>query len=643
MTRRSTRRDGSIMLTSLAMLLATAAPVVAQDGSEPEAITSLGADREAFNDGFDVPGAWGVVDDKSTRIVYEDSALVVTLKQDANGRTTTRRPAQASPTMRLEVDVELGADGSSAGPMCGSRAASDFAFGVVNSADDWFLGRMSGDAGSILASGHLEGTDITLGSPVHLAIECATTDTGARVAMWVAGQLVADVTGDGPSGPFDRVGIYADAVSGGSTVRFDDAVASDGGPVPGLLTLGADRDAARDDFSLPGTWATLDDEATRIAYEDGALAFTLKEDGSGRWTVWPAPHASNEMRLELDVELGGDHSSAGPMCLTAGDSPDVAFGVVDAADDWTIGRFIDGTAATIARGHLADVDLDPGTPFSMALECANTDEGDRMALWIEGRLVADVTSEQQHRPYDKAGAYADAVTGGTTTRFDDALLLTGVPVSILTSLGADLVLLEDSFTDTSVWGTGKARQGSVRYDKGKLRFAMRTPGGSLWTWRVFPETMPALRVEGAIQLGDGQGDAGFLCGAPGDDPPFYFAGLSSGAEVVIGSAADSILTEIERVPLPDGVAPSASHRLGLECAVTGTGSDRLAVWVDGVPAIDHLTTGSLGAFDRAALYADADSRRFAASFDDVVLMAGSEYRPVGDAPPVATEGGDGGE
>jgi len=118
--------------------------------------------------------------------------------------------------------------------------------------------------------------------------------------------------------------------------------------------------------------------------------------------------------------------------------------------------------------------------------------------------------------------------------------------------------------------------------------------------------------------------------------PVTAAGLVA-AEVVIGSAADSVLTEIERVPLPEGVTPSASHRLALECAVTGSGGDRLVVWVDGVLAIDHLTSGSLGAFDRTALYAAADSRRFAASFDDVTIKAGSEYRPVGDVPPVTTQ------
>ena len=191
------------------------------------------------------------------------------------------------------------------------------------------------------------------------------------------------------------------------------------------------------------------------------------------------------------------------------------------------------------------------------------------------------------------------------------------------------------FSDRSQWRTGKARQGKVAYEKGRLRFTMRMAGGSLWTWRTFASGVTVLRAEGMVEDSSGNGDAGFLCGAPGRDKAFYYAGLSSGAEIVIGSGTDSVLTEIARVPLPAGVTPSRAHRLAVECAVTGTGTDRLAVWVDGVPALDHSTTASLGILDRAALYATAQGRRFNVMFDDVTLSAGSEYRPSGESPPPA--------
>ena len=115
------------------------------------------------------------------------------------------------------------------------------------------------------------------------------------------------------------------------------------------------------------------------------------------------------MRLDIDVLLGADGANAGPMCLTTGETPDVAFGVANADGEWSVGRIILGSLRVIARGQLEDVDMEAGTPVRMALECAVTDEGDRMAFWVDDQLVADVTSTKQHGPYDAVGAYADSL------------------------------------------------------------------------------------------------------------------------------------------------------------------------------------------------------------------------------------------
>ena len=133
---------------------------------------------------------------------------------------------------------------------------------------------------SVIASGALEGTDVTIDTPVRVAIECAMTDTGERLAMWVDGQLVADLSSEETHGPYDHVGVYADATTAGSAIRFDDATAFDAGPVPGLTTLGAGTEFFADDFATDQGWFTTDDETTRIAVEDGALGITLKEGGT---------------------------------------------------------------------------------------------------------------------------------------------------------------------------------------------------------------------------------------------------------------------------------------------------------------------------------------------------------------------------
>jgi hypothetical protein len=457
------------------------------------------------------------------------------------------------------------------------------------------------------------------------------TDTGERLAMWVDGQLVADLSSVETHGPYDHVGVYADATTAGSVIRFDDATAFDAGPVPGLTTLGAGTVALSDDFTTSLGWSTADDETTRIAVEDGALGITLKE-GSGRWTGLRLAEAYDVMRLDINVELGAEGANAGPMCITTGETPDVAFGVVNTDGEWTIGRIILGSLQVIARGQLDGVDIAAGTPVRMALECTVTYNGDRMAFWIDDQLVAGVTSTQQHGPYEAVGAYADSLVS-TTTRFDDAVVSIGDPPGSLVTLGADTVWLEDSFDDTSAWPTGKVRQGRVDYGKGVLRIALRLPNASLWTWLPLEKAVPVVRAEGTLRPGDGRGEAGFLCGAPDPAEPFYYGSLSTHGEAVVGISVDGVTTELTRVALPPGVQPAPRHRVAVECAVTGSDADRVAVWVDGVLAIDHFTTGSLFGFDRLAIYAVSDSRRFDVAFDDAVLAGGTAYRPDGSTPP----------
>jgi hypothetical protein len=333
------------------------------------------------------------------------------------------------------------------------------------------------------------------------------------------------------------------------------------------------------------------------------------------------------MRLDIDTIFSADSGSAGPMCITAGDTPDVAFGVVNPDGEWTVGRIILGSPRVIASSQLEDAAIEVGTPLRLALECAVTDEGDRMAFWIDDQLVADVTSTEQHGPYEAVGAYADSLVS-TTTRFDDAVVSIGEPAGPLASLGADTVWLQDSFDDRSGWSTGKVKQGRVEYGKGVLRIDLRLPNSSLWTTQALDQVVPVVRAEGVLRTGKGQGEAGFLCGL--DDPaePFYYGGISTKGEAVVSISVDGALTELARAPLPAEVSSGARHRVAVECAVTGPDADRVMVWVDGILALDHVTTaGSLFGFDRSAVYAIGDSKRFDVAFDDVVLSGGLAYAP----------------
>jgi hypothetical protein len=318
------------------------------------------------------------------------------------------------------------------------------------------------------------------------------------------------------------------------------------------------------------------------------------------------------------------------MCLTADTTPDTAFAVVKADGEWAVGRMIFGSSRIIARGKSDDLGIIPGVPARMALECALTEEGDRMAFWIDGQLIADVTSTQQHGPYASVGAYADAAVPGSAIRFDDAVVLTGDP-TVLTGLGADTLVLEDPFDDTSIWSTGRTSQGRVAYGKGALRLVLRKPG-SISTWLTLAEATPVLRTEGKLALVKGRGSSGFLCGMSGDDTAFYYASLDTAGEVAIGFSIPEVTTELLRVPLPPEIPPAKSQRLAVECAVTGPDADRVTVWVDGVLVADHFTVGSLGSFGSAAIFAESQSRRFEASMDDVAISTGAAYDPTSSPP-----------
>jgi hypothetical protein len=272
------------------------------------------------------------------------------------------------------------------------------------------------------------------------------------------------------------------------------------------------------------------------------------------------------------------------------------------------------------------VDIEAGTPVRLTLECAVTEEGDRMAFWVDDQLVADVTSTEQHGPYEAVGAYADSLVSATT-RFDDAVVSIGDPAGPLASLGADTVWLEDSFDDRSAWSTGKVKQGRVEYGKGVLRIALRLPDSSLWTWQGLDESVPVVRAEGVLRTGEGTGEAGFLCGLTDPAEPFYYGGLDTRGEAVVGISVDGVITELARAPLPAEIKPAARHRVAVECAVTGPDADRVMVWVDGIPVLDHFTSGSLFGFDRAAVFATGESKRFDVTFDDVILSGGLAYAP----------------
>ena len=70
----------------------------------------------------------------------------------------------------------------------------------------------------------------------------------------------------------------------------------------------------------------------------------------------------------------------------------------------------------------------------------------------------------------------------------------------------------------------------------------------------------------------------------------------------------------------------------LECAMTGSAGDRVAMWIDGINVADITVPDAFGPFTNAGLYGEGYEKGFRVAFDDVVAAIGGAYRPVVRAP-----------
>ena len=144
--------------------------------------------------------------------------------------------------------------------------------------------------------------------------------------------------------------------------------------------------------------------------------------------------------------------------------------------------------------------------------------------------------------------------------------------------------------------------------------------------------MPVVRAEGTLRPGEGPERPASCAVSPAPWKPFYYGGLDTRGEAVVGISVDGVITELARAALPAEVASAARHRVAVECAVTGPDADRVVVWVDGIPVLDHFTTRIAVRVRPCGGLRGGDGKRFDVAFDDVVLSGGLAYAP-SSAPP----------
>ena len=202
-------------------------PVPTQPGASPTFGADFGADTFLFSDPFsDTSGGWATPSyNQGTNITYDPGG---TLKIDLLGASAAYSASgaiddQAWDVLRVQGTflLEAGDTEGYFGLMCGT-AADDLVAGVISNTErqNVFL-RQTG-----LNTQVLDLRPVTLpvadGSPVEIQLECAGTATGSlRMQLSVGSTVIAayqDV--DGPAS-FDRVGVFADAISETFVVHLD--------------------------------------------------------------------------------------------------------------------------------------------------------------------------------------------------------------------------------------------------------------------------------------------------------------------------------------------------------------------------------------------------------------------------------------
>ncbi len=238
MGRRVFRSSGAAGVAMLLLLGAATSPATAQgvstrsDSTTPRAeVITLGADTEILRDDLGAVGYWGTSGDDAAVIEYADGTLRFSTTTAPSPRWSWRELEVVTPVLWMRASVDLAVRGGAGGAMCGDAGTPpSFLFGIVNTEDEWVVGRAMGPDVSVIARGALPPSiDLTQGGRAIVSLECAVTGpSGGRVAVWVDGVNVADVTLTEAIGPFSRAGLYGEGWVDGFTVALDDVVAASG-------------------------------------------------------------------------------------------------------------------------------------------------------------------------------------------------------------------------------------------------------------------------------------------------------------------------------------------------------------------------------------------------------------------------------
>ncbi len=198
-------------------------------------------------------------------------------------------------------------------------------------------------------------------------------------------------------------------------------------PQAEVITLGADTEIFRDDFGITGTWGVSENDAGSVRYANGGLRFSTTAAPNMRWSWVDLEAMAPVLWVRSAVEMASNGGAAGPMCLTGGTAPTLLFGIVNTEAEWVVGRAADPNVTVLARGPLpANIDLTQGGTAIVSIECAVTGTpGVRVAVWVDGVNVADVSVPDASGPFSGPGLYGEGYAEGFAVTLDDIVVATG--------------------------------------------------------------------------------------------------------------------------------------------------------------------------------------------------------------------------
>jgi hypothetical protein len=419
-------------------------------------------------------------------------------------------------------------------------------------------------------------------------------------------------------------------------------------PVPSVVpatadqtvSLGADTLVFSDDLSHPYEWWLDADADSSTTWSPGALVLRVDREQWGRWDWHTIPDNPAVLRVSALVRLPQAAAMAGPACGSSGDDPRFWAGALTNDGRWAVVRIpewsnVDAGPLRLGSGRSST------RIASVTIECGATDDGDRILLWVNGTLQADVSDPETRGPFDKVGIHAYAFGEPVEARFqqvtavqgDRDVTSTGDPAggppdptwpaapadAPPPPLGATTVLGTFTFDEPQPRQIVGDDDGWFESTGGVYRLAVASAGASFWLSDPLGVSAPVVGIGADVTLPADGGGAGPMCGSGTDQGPYYAAAATSGNMLALYRIEGSSTHERFRGSLPRGVDITGGGpvRTRIECAVVDAETDRVAVWIGDDLVMDTTMPGSIGPFDRYGVALWAKSPDSTAEFDNL--------------------------